>query len=197
VGMRHPGLASAVVNYAGYDLFNPAAASMRIVRTRQGGSDQATAPEFERLAERMGADRLARIQQDHDAGQGEGAWRRMFQDGFARWTQPGQERSRTSLGSPPRPPDRGRRPGPVLLGGGGLPGLSVPGGGGAVCPAEPGPLDHSGGGGGGGGVPASAPGQELGARWSATNRWNTASDSRRFSPRRASLGDLPSGSLRR
>jgi pimeloyl-ACP methyl ester carboxylesterase len=92
VGMRHPELASAIVNYAGYDLFNPAAASMQIVRTRQGGSAEATEPEFEQLAERIGADRLARIQQDHDAGQGEGAWRRMFRDGFARWTQPGQER---------------------------------------------------------------------------------------------------------
>ena len=42
VGMRHPELASAIVNYAGYDLFNPAAASMQIVRTRQGGSTAAT-----------------------------------------------------------------------------------------------------------------------------------------------------------
>jgi 3-oxoadipate enol-lactonase len=89
--MRHPERPVALVNYAGYDLFNPAAPSARIVRERQGGSATATAPELDGIEERIGAERLRLIVQDHDAGLGAGAWRRMFESGFERWTRPGPE----------------------------------------------------------------------------------------------------------
>jgi pimeloyl-ACP methyl ester carboxylesterase len=91
VGMRAPDLPGAIVNLAGYDLFNPSATSMELVRVQHGGSPDATEPELDGLAERFGSERVRLLEEDHDAGQGEGAWRRMLEESFARRTQPGRE----------------------------------------------------------------------------------------------------------
>jgi 3-oxoadipate enol-lactonase len=92
VGIRNPGSVRAIVNYAGYDLFNPRAPSMTMLRQNLGGSPDATHADpdaFERAAdssEQMRA-MLDMVQADHDAAQGPGYWKRHFAEIFDRLTQ--------------------------------------------------------------------------------------------------------------
>jgi pimeloyl-ACP methyl ester carboxylesterase len=44
VGIRHPNAARALVNDAGYDMFNPAAPALMMMRQMMGGNPEATAP---------------------------------------------------------------------------------------------------------------------------------------------------------
>jgi 3-oxoadipate enol-lactonase len=92
VGMRNPETVRSIVNYAGYDLFNPQAPSMTMLRQNLGGSPEASHADpdaVERAAdssEQMRA-MLDMIQADHDAARGPGYWKRHFAEIFDRLTQ--------------------------------------------------------------------------------------------------------------
>lgn len=89
VGMRRPGGVSAIVNDAGYDLFDPAAASFAMVRMMFGGRPDATEADpdamqriFEGKDEMRASFRL--MQADQDGAQGPGHWRHYVQLAFER-----------------------------------------------------------------------------------------------------------------
>jgi pimeloyl-ACP methyl ester carboxylesterase len=92
LGIRHPGLARAIVNDAGYDLFNPSSPTHPITRQLIGGDPAATAADPD-AAERafQGIDQmralLARMKLDHDAAQSPGYWKTLLTEVFDRWTQ--------------------------------------------------------------------------------------------------------------
>lgn len=93
LAIRHPGVAGAVVNHAGYDLFNPNAPSLAMARQMLGGSPDATEPSFEAiagLAERVPqlAQLFAHMQSDHDTVQGPGHWKIVIAQTFPRISQP-------------------------------------------------------------------------------------------------------------
>jgi pimeloyl-ACP methyl ester carboxylesterase len=91
VGLRHPGAARAIVNDAGYDLFNPDTASIAMARQFFGGSPDATRADpahLERLAESSDAMRafFAPLRADDDGAQGPGHWLRRIAESFGRIT---------------------------------------------------------------------------------------------------------------
>jgi len=87
LAIREPDVLGALVNIAGYDLFDPDAPSMTLLRRFLGGSADASEPALDRLEAAGGADHEARLI-SHDGAQGPGTWRTMFADAFQRWTAP-------------------------------------------------------------------------------------------------------------
>ena len=92
VGIRHPGSVRAIVNHAGYDLFNPDPHAPPIAMTRQmlGGSADATQADPELSASRSGELRamFELMKSDHDDAQGDGHWKTVIAQTFDRITQP-------------------------------------------------------------------------------------------------------------
>ena len=92
VGIRNPGSVRAIVNHAGYDLFNPDPQAPAIAMTRQmlGGSADATQADPELSASRAGELRamFELMKSDHDGAQGAGHWKTVAAQTFDRITQP-------------------------------------------------------------------------------------------------------------
>jgi pimeloyl-ACP methyl ester carboxylesterase len=91
-GIRHPGMARAIVNDAGYDCLNPKASSFAMMRQMLGGSPEATEavpdaaaaffasePEMASMFELMRA--------DQDSSGGPGYWRTYLATAFGRATR--------------------------------------------------------------------------------------------------------------
>jgi pimeloyl-ACP methyl ester carboxylesterase len=92
VGIRNPASVRAIVNYTGYDLFNPQAPSHTMLRQNLGGSPEATQADPEALARAADSSEQMRVmldmvQADHDAAQGPGYWKTHFTEIFDRLTQ--------------------------------------------------------------------------------------------------------------
>lgn len=91
-GIRHPGSVRAIVNHAGYDLFNPDPHAPAIAMTRQmlGGSANATHADPELSANRAGELRamFELMKSDHDNAQGAGHWKTVVAQTFDRIAQP-------------------------------------------------------------------------------------------------------------
>jgi pimeloyl-ACP methyl ester carboxylesterase len=90
--LRKPGAFRAVVNHAGYDLFNPAAQSMAFLRQMFGGSPTATRTDIEAVERAFGASpemkaTLEIMKMDQDAGGGPGHWKTYLSLSFDRCTQ--------------------------------------------------------------------------------------------------------------
>lgn len=80
MAIRHPGVARAVVNDAGFDVFDPDSPSFLKLRQLFGGSDDATRADPDALeaafsADPQGAAFLGMVKADQDAGGGPGHWR--------------------------------------------------------------------------------------------------------------------------
>lgn len=80
VGIRHPDAVRAIVNDAGFDLFDPQAPSFVMMRQFLGGSPDATEPNPDAAATLFEASEQMRpmfelMRRDQDAGQGDGHWR--------------------------------------------------------------------------------------------------------------------------
>ena len=92
VGIRHPGSVRAIVNHAGYDLFNPDPHAPAIAMTRQmlGGSANATHADPELSAGRAEELRamFELMKSDHDNAQGAGHWKTVVAQTFDRIAQP-------------------------------------------------------------------------------------------------------------
>jgi pimeloyl-ACP methyl ester carboxylesterase len=92
VGIRNPGSVRAIVNHAGYDLFNPQAPSMSMMRQNLGGSPDATQADPDALAQAFDSSDQMRamfelVKADHDGAQRAGYWRTHFTQVFHRFTQ--------------------------------------------------------------------------------------------------------------
>jgi pimeloyl-ACP methyl ester carboxylesterase len=90
-GLRHPGIARALVNDAGYDMFNPAAVAFTMLRITLGGSPEATSTDPEAAEASFSADPdmaavFALMKADQDEGQGQGHWRTYLELAFPRLT---------------------------------------------------------------------------------------------------------------
>jgi pimeloyl-ACP methyl ester carboxylesterase len=91
--IRGPESVRAVVNDAGYDLFNPAAPSFAMMRQMLGGSptaaeaDPDAAAAFFEQSNHMRA-LFALMKADQDSGQGDGYWREYLRLAFHRTTEP-------------------------------------------------------------------------------------------------------------
>ena len=92
VGIRNPGSVRAIVNHAGYDLFNPDPQAPAIAMTRQmlGGSADATHADPELSASRIQELRamFELMKSDHDSAQGADHWKTVVAQTFDRITQP-------------------------------------------------------------------------------------------------------------
>jgi pimeloyl-ACP methyl ester carboxylesterase len=92
LGIRHPGSVRAIVNHAGYDLFNPDPHAPAIAMTRQmlGGSADATQADPELSASRSRELRamFELMESDHDRAQGAGHWKAVIAQTFDRITRP-------------------------------------------------------------------------------------------------------------
>jgi pimeloyl-ACP methyl ester carboxylesterase len=93
VGIQHPGLVRAIVNDAGYDVFNPNAQMFVMARQLLGGSLDATQADPAAVERSFGSSDQMRVlfalmQADHDGAQGPGYWKTMISKTFERWTQP-------------------------------------------------------------------------------------------------------------
>jgi pimeloyl-ACP methyl ester carboxylesterase len=89
VGIRRPEAATAIVNDAGYDLFDPASPSFAMMRQMLGGSPQATEADPEAMRRAFdGHDEMRAtfrlMQADQDGGQGAGHWQEYLRLAFAR-----------------------------------------------------------------------------------------------------------------
>ena len=92
LGIRHPDSVGAIVNDAGYDMFNPSAATFAMMRQILGGSPDATEANADVVAEQMNADQYMRpmfelMKRDEDSGQGDGYWRTYLSLAFNRTTR--------------------------------------------------------------------------------------------------------------
>ena len=92
-GIRAPDLFRAIVNDAGYDAFNPQAASFTMMRQILGGSPAATEADPEAFATACAHNEHMRpmfelLKADEDGGQGEGHWVEYLRLAFHRTTQP-------------------------------------------------------------------------------------------------------------
>jgi pimeloyl-ACP methyl ester carboxylesterase len=85
MALLRPDLPCALALHAGYDLFNPDAASMRMWRAITGGSENASGPDQVHL-EREHAGWVEQMRSDHDVLQGEGAWMGVMRDVWDRFT---------------------------------------------------------------------------------------------------------------
>ena len=92
VGIRNPGSARAIVNHAGYDLFNPDPQAPAIAMTRQmlGGTAGATQADPELSASHAEELRamFELMKSDHDSAQGAGHWKTVVAQTFDRITHP-------------------------------------------------------------------------------------------------------------
>ena len=92
LGIRNPGSVRAIVNHAGYDLFNPDPQAPAIAMTRQmlGGSADATHADPELAASRAAELRtlFELMKSDHDSAQGAGHWKTVIAQTFDRITRP-------------------------------------------------------------------------------------------------------------
>jgi pimeloyl-ACP methyl ester carboxylesterase len=84
VGFRYPGAVSAIVNDAGFDVFDPAAPTDAMMRQILGGSPDATEANPDIAARQFEASEQMRpmfelMKRDQDEGQGEGHWRTYLQ----------------------------------------------------------------------------------------------------------------------
>jgi pimeloyl-ACP methyl ester carboxylesterase len=80
VGIRHPGSVRAIVNHAGFDVFDPQALSFVMMRQILAGSEDATGPDPDAAARVFESSDQMRpmfelMKRDQDAGQGKGHWR--------------------------------------------------------------------------------------------------------------------------
>jgi pimeloyl-ACP methyl ester carboxylesterase len=80
LGMRHPAAVSAIVNDAGFDLFDPTGPTLPVMRQILGGSPDATEADPDAAARQFQASVQMRpvfelMKQDQDMGQGDGYWR--------------------------------------------------------------------------------------------------------------------------
>jgi pimeloyl-ACP methyl ester carboxylesterase len=87
LAIREPDSLGGIVNIAGYDLFDPAAPSMGLVRRSMGKDPAATQPDLEAIAA-AGGPWFDAMLATHDAAQGRGTWRTLLVDAFDRWTAP-------------------------------------------------------------------------------------------------------------
>lgn len=93
VGLRRPGVARAIVNDAGYDLFDPESPSLAMMRQMFGGRPDATEADPEAMQrafaanEPMGA-MFRLMQADQDGAQGPGHWKQYVRLAFDRLTRP-------------------------------------------------------------------------------------------------------------
>jgi pimeloyl-ACP methyl ester carboxylesterase len=93
VGIRHPNVARAIVNDAGYDFFNPTAPSFVMMRQILGGSPDATEPDPDALEAFFSTTPEMRpvfelLKADEDGAQGPGYWRTYVEQQFYRTTHP-------------------------------------------------------------------------------------------------------------
>jgi pimeloyl-ACP methyl ester carboxylesterase len=93
VGIRHPGAVHAIVNDAGFDVFDPQAPSFAMMRQFLGGRPAATEPDPDAAARLFEASEQMRpmfelMREDQDAGQGDGHWRTYLRRSWDRTTQP-------------------------------------------------------------------------------------------------------------
>lgn len=91
--IRGPDRFRAIVNDAGYDMFNPQAASFAMMRQLLGGSPAATEADPGAFARMMSGSEHTRpmfdlLKADEDGGQGEGHWAEYLRLAFHRSTQP-------------------------------------------------------------------------------------------------------------
>jgi pimeloyl-ACP methyl ester carboxylesterase len=92
VGIRHPDLARAIINHAGFDEFDPQAPTFAMMRQILGGRSDATRPDPDAAAAAMMSIDQMRpmfelMKTDQDSGQGEGHWRTYLRLSWERTTQ--------------------------------------------------------------------------------------------------------------
>jgi len=93
VGIRSPESVRAIVNDAGYDVFNPGAPGFAMLRMALGGSPTATAADPDAAEQFFAQDdhmraAFALMKADEDSGQGDGYWREYLRLVFHRTTEP-------------------------------------------------------------------------------------------------------------
>jgi pimeloyl-ACP methyl ester carboxylesterase len=91
VGIRHGDMVRAIVNDAGFDLFDPQARSFAMMRRFLGGSPDATEPDPDAAARLFESSEQMRpmfqlMKRDQDAGQGDGHWRTYLELAWERTT---------------------------------------------------------------------------------------------------------------
>ena len=92
LGIRHPGVARALVNDAGYECLNPQASSFAMLRQMLGGSPEAAEADPDAAAAFFAsqpdmAAMFELMQADQDAGAGPGNWRTYLRNTFERATR--------------------------------------------------------------------------------------------------------------
>ncbi len=92
-GIKRPDGFSAIVNDAGYDMFDPMAPSLTMMRQMLGGSATATEADPDAFAEMCAQSAqmtgmFALMKADEDGAQGEGHWADYLRLAFPRTTQP-------------------------------------------------------------------------------------------------------------
>lgn len=92
IGIQYPKSVRAIVNHAGYDLFNPNAPSMAQARQMFGGSPDASEPDSKIVAGLLKHPQMRHMfelmENDHDTAQGPGHWKTVVAQTFPRITQP-------------------------------------------------------------------------------------------------------------
>jgi pimeloyl-ACP methyl ester carboxylesterase len=93
VAIRHPGAVRAIVNDAGFDVFDPEAPSFGMMRQFLGGRPGAIEPDPDAAARLFEASEQMRpmfelMKRDQDAGQGDGHWRTYLRSSWDRTTKP-------------------------------------------------------------------------------------------------------------
>ena len=91
-GIRHPGVARAIVTDAGYDCLNPQARSFAMLRQMLGGAPEAVEADPDAAAAFFAsqpemASMFELMQADQDAGGGPGQWRTYLRNAFERATR--------------------------------------------------------------------------------------------------------------
>jgi pimeloyl-ACP methyl ester carboxylesterase len=89
LGIRSPDSVRAIVNHAGYDVFNPQAPTFAMLRMMLGGSPEATEADPDVAERSFGASEEMRatfelLKADHDDAQGPGYWRTYLRSVFPR-----------------------------------------------------------------------------------------------------------------
>jgi pimeloyl-ACP methyl ester carboxylesterase len=92
LGIRHPDALRAIVNDAGYDMFNPEAPTFRMMRQTLGGSPDATSADPEAAARFFSASEEMRatfelLRKDQDGTHGPGHWKTYLSLAFERLTR--------------------------------------------------------------------------------------------------------------
>jgi len=92
LGIGHPDTARAIVDHAGFDMFDPDAPTFAMMRQILGGSPDATEPDPDAAARGFEASEQMRamlelMKRDQDSGQGDGHWRTYLRLCWERTTQ--------------------------------------------------------------------------------------------------------------